>query len=116
MKNAYVKPTKGEFKMPLMDLTKRPQRKMTLQNTDIVRMLSGKYKKNEDLKKLISGKDEDEEINLQQWKQNKVLIIKEKMKLNIQQKNSTLIDKIKEKEKLAITKVLFSSKNFLNLE
>jgi len=98
-KNAFIKPTKGEIKLAIHDISNKNSigRKATLPSNQIHEFLRMKINYNKDLKKVIENNDGEDGLNLESWKNNKILTIKEKMHLNLVQKNKTFFDKIKRK-------------------
>ena len=97
-KNAYIKPTKIEFKMAINEVNRRNHNvKMTIQDIQINSMIEAKLKKNEEIKNKIINKDTYDDLNLQKWKMNKIFSIKEKIQSKIHIKNIILLDKIKKK-------------------
>ena len=97
-KNIFIKPTKRELKIAINEVKKKENfGKFAIQSINIDSILESKLKANDQIKNHIIIKDKFDEFNLEGWKNNKILTIKEKMKLNIQKKSKNLMDKIKTK-------------------
>ncbi len=64
-------------------------------NEELTKIIRSKKAANENLKKEVLKNEEEHDINLDEWKNKKLMTMKEKMKMKIENQNKQNLEKIK---------------------